>query len=144
MVNLIHRIVSMENVWRQYGEWYFLWTFYVKFSLEIVWALKHCPESIVCNHSLRTPGLEHNQWECRILQWFHSKAMKTVEMTTTKHYMYLTKFCELLACQCYSSEELKILFGTYTFVSFYFDCNVSNLEGLEPASLKIKRTGGVL
>ena len=28
--------------------------------------------------------------------WFDSNA---VEMTTVKHCMYLTKFCELLACQ---------------------------------------------
>ena len=30
--------------------------------------------------------------------WFDSNA---VEMTTAEHYMYLMKFCELLACQCY-------------------------------------------
>ena len=45
--------------------------------------------------------------------WFD---WNTVEMTTAEHYMYLTKFCELLACQCYSSGELKFMLGTYTFV----------------------------
>ena len=29
--------------------------------------------------------------------WFDSN---TVGMTTVRHYMYLTKFCELLACHC--------------------------------------------
>ena len=30
-------MVSMEIVWRQCGEWYFLWRFYGKISLEIFW-----------------------------------------------------------------------------------------------------------
>ena len=53
-------------------------------------------------------ALEHNEWECRVLigqiawqklgrpvsaVWFDSNA---VEMTTTKHCMYLTKFCEFI------------------------------------------------
>ena len=36
MVNLIARMVSMEIVWRQCEECYFLWRFYGKISLEIV------------------------------------------------------------------------------------------------------------
>ena len=36
MVNLITRMVSMEIVWRQCGECYFLWKFYSKISLEVV------------------------------------------------------------------------------------------------------------
>ena len=39
MVNLITRVVSIEIVCRQCGEWYFLWRFYSKVSLEIVWGL---------------------------------------------------------------------------------------------------------
>ena len=39
-----------------------------------------------------------------------------VEMTTAEHYMYLTKLCELLECQRYSSGELKFMFRTHTFV----------------------------
>ena len=37
MVNLITRIVSVETVWRQSREWYFLWRFYGKFNVDIVW-----------------------------------------------------------------------------------------------------------
>ena len=35
-VNVMTRMVSMEIVWRQCGERYFLWRFYGKISLEIV------------------------------------------------------------------------------------------------------------
>ena len=47
--------------------------------------------------------------------WFDSNAL---EMTTAEYCMYLTNFCELLACQCmcYSSGELKFMLATYTFV----------------------------
>ena len=45
--------------------------------------------------------------------WLDSNA---IEMTTAEHYMFLTKFCELPACQCYSSEELKFILEAYTFV----------------------------
>ena len=48
--------------------------------------------------------------------WLHSEA---VEMITAEHYMYLTKFCELLSFQCYSSGELKFMLGTYTFVQLF-------------------------
>ena len=61
-----------------------------------------------------------------------------VEMTTAKHYMYLTKFCELLACQCYSSGELTFMLGTYKFVlkiiltmtsQIYKNCIIQNKKG---------------
>ena len=48
--------------------------------------------------------------------WFDSNA---IEMTTPEHYMYLTKFCELLACHSYCSGELKFMLETYTFVLLF-------------------------
>ena len=39
MLNLIKTMVSMEIVWGQCGELYFLWRFYGKISLEIVWGI---------------------------------------------------------------------------------------------------------
>ena len=39
MVNLITRMVCMEVVWRQCGERYFLWRFYGKISLEVIWGV---------------------------------------------------------------------------------------------------------
>ena len=59
-------------------------------------------------------------------------------MTTAKHCMYLTKCCELLAWQCmslYGYGELNIMQRTYSFVDYY-NYDVSNLQGLEPASFK--------
>ena len=47
--------------------------------------------------------------------WFDSSAVK---MTAAEHYMYLTKFCELLACQSYSNEELKFMLGIHKFKLF--------------------------
>ena len=41
--------------------------------------------------------------------WFNSNA---IEMTPAEHYMYVTKFCQLLACQCYSCGELKFCVWT--------------------------------
>ena len=35
IVSLITRMISMEIVWRQCEEWYFLWIFYGRISLEI-------------------------------------------------------------------------------------------------------------
>ena len=37
MVNQISKMVSIESVRRQCGESYFLWRFYGKISLKIVW-----------------------------------------------------------------------------------------------------------
>ena len=37
MVNLNTKMVNMEILWRQCGEWYFVWRFYDEISLEIVW-----------------------------------------------------------------------------------------------------------
>ena len=39
MVDLVNRMISfsMEIVWRQCGEKYFLWGFYSKISRKIVW-----------------------------------------------------------------------------------------------------------
>ena len=45
--------------------------------------------------------------------WFDLNAL---ELTTAEHYIYLTKFRELLACQYNSSGELKFMLGTYTFI----------------------------
>ena len=59
-------------------------------------------------------------------------------MTTAEHCMYLTKFCELLACQCmcYSSGELKFMLGIPARWFDYYNYDVYlNLQGLEPASL---------
>ena len=44
--------------------------------------------------------------------------LNAVKLMTAKHCMSLTKFCELLACQCmslYSYRELNIMQRTYTF-----------------------------
>ena len=60
--------------------------------------------------------------------WFDLNA---VEMTTPEHYIYLTKFGELLACQCYSPGELKFMLGPHMII--YFDHDVLNLKELEPA-----------
>ena len=69
--------------------------------------------------------------------WFDSN---TVEMTTVEHCMYLRKFCEL-ACQCYCTVlEIEIyVWNLYVCLFNYFDCNVSNLQDLEPALVKIKK-----
>ena len=55
-------------------------------------------------------------------------------MMTAEHYMYLITFYELLACQYYSSGELKFMLETYNYFVMcnYFDYNVSNLHKLEP------------
>ena len=54
------------------------------------------------------------------------------EMTKAKHYMYLTKFCELLACQCYSLENLNVCLEL-TCLFDHFDYDVSNVQELEHA-----------
>ena len=70
-----------------------------------------------------------------------------VEMTTVKHHIYLMKFCEeLLACQFYCRvlENKIYVWNLHVYLFYnYFDCDVSNLQELEPASLKIKRTGSL-
>ena len=64
--------------------------------------------------------------------WFDSNA---VEMTTAKHCMYLTTFCELLAYQCmsYTVMENLILCKEPIRLFDYYNYDVTNLQELEPA-----------
>ena len=67
--------------------------------------------------------------------WFDSNA---VEMTTAEHFMYLMKFLScLLASVTILFWRIEIYVWNLHICLFnYFDCDVSNLQELEPARLK--------
>ena len=70
--------------------------------------------------------------------WFDSNAP---EMTTAEHCMYLTKFCELIACG--TVLENLIIIKLRCLKSTRAGACITQILGeleLEPALLKIKRT----
>ena len=61
MVNVITRMACIEIVWRQSEDWYFLWKFYGKINLDIVWGFhgdsmtNQLPDNLHINFTIKSP-----------------------------------------------------------------------------------------
>ena len=75
MLNLLTRIVTMETVWRQGGESYFLWGFYGKISPQIVCSFYG--ENMVSQITRQSPYLFYHKISIK------SIALHTVSILST-------------------------------------------------------------